>query len=262
MMLDRDAPVTEDELHAYVDGALPPDRVAAVEAMLAADPEARARVAAWRAQVDMIRDRFGPVADEPVPERLQLDNIARRSSGLKRKLAAAAAIASLLGAAVGWLAHEYFGLGQNAQLARALADAAIEAHRLYVNEVRHPIEVRAGEEHLLRWLSRRVGSEVKAPDLSPEGLALMGGRLLPSPRGPTALIMYEGAGGERVTLTCRRAGREGTSAFHWQSAGEVGALAWVEGGMAFVVAGPAERERLDRVARRVYDAYEQPAEQR
>jgi anti-sigma factor RsiW len=39
-------------------------------------------------------------------------------------------------------------------------------------------------------------------------------------------------------------------------------LAWVEGGMAFVVAGPAERERLDRVARRVYDAYEQPAEQR
>ena len=65
-----------------------------------------------------------------------------------------------------------------------------------------------------------------------------------------------------MTLTCRRAGRDGATAFHWQSAGEIGALAWVEGGMAFVVAGPAERERLDRVARRVYDAYEQAAEQR
>jgi anti-sigma factor RsiW len=261
-MMDREAPVTEDELHAYVDGALAADRVAAVEAHLAADSEARARVAAWRAQADMIRNRFGPAGEEPVPERLRLDNFMRRSSGLKRKLAVAAAIAFLVGAAAGWLAHEYSGVGQNAQLARALADAAIEAHRLYVNEVRHPIEVRAGEEHLLPWLSRRVGSPVKAPDLSPEGLQLMGGRLLPSPRGPTALIMYEGSGGERVTLTCRRSGRDGATAFHWQSAGEIGALAWVEGGMAFVVAGPAERARLDRVARRVYDAYEEPAKQR
>ena len=261
MITDRDAPVTEDELHAYADGVLPADRVAAVEAMLAADPAARDRVADWRAQADMIRDRFGPVADEPVPERLRLETVARRTSGLKRKLAIAAAIAFLLGAAAGWLAHEYSGIGQNAQLARALADAAIEAHRLYVNEVRHPIEVRAGEEHLLRWLSRRVGSEVKAPDLSPEGLQLMGGRLLPSPRGPTALIMYEGSGGERITLTCRRAIRDGATAFHWQSVGEIGALAWVEGGMAFVVAGPAERDRLDRVARLIYEAYEQPAKQ-
>jgi anti-sigma factor RsiW len=262
MKNDRDAPVTEDELHAYVDGVLPADRIEAVEAMLAADPDARARVAAWRAQSDMIRERFGAVADEPVPERFRLDNITKRSSGLKRKLAVAAAIAFLVGGAAGWAAHEYSGLGQNAQLARALADAAIEAHRLYVNEVRHPIEVRAGEEHLLPWLSRRVGSPVRAPDLSPEGLRLMGGRLLPSPRGPTALIMYEGSGGERVTLTCRRAGRDGATAFHWRSSGEIGALAWVEGGMSFVVAGPAERERLDRVARRVYDAYEEQAQPR
>ncbi|HXL67420.1 MAG TPA: anti-sigma factor [Xanthobacteraceae bacterium] len=261
-MTERDAPVTEDELHAYVDGALPADRIAAVEAELAADPQARARAAAWRTQADLIRDRFASVADEPLPERLRLETVTRRASGLKRKLAIAAVIAFLIGAAAGWIAHEYSGFGQNAQLARALADAAIEAHRLYVNEVRHPIEVRAGEEHLLPWLSRRVGSPVKAPDLAPEGLKLLGGRLLPSPRGPTALIMYEGSGGERVTLTCRRAGRDGATAFHWQSAGEIGALAWVEGGMAFVVAGPAERERLDRVARRVYDAYEQPAEQR
>jgi anti-sigma factor RsiW len=261
-MVDRDAPVTEDELHAYADGVLPADRVAAVEAMLAADPAAAARVAASRAQASLIRERFGPVADEPVPERLRLDNITPRASGLKRKLAIAAAIAFLIGGAAGWLAHEYSGLDRNAQIARAFADAAIEAHRLYVNEVRHPIEVRANEEHLLPWLSRRVGSPVKAPDLAPEGLKLLGGRLLPASAGPTALIMYEGAGGERITLTCRRAGRDGATAFHWQSAGEIGALAWVEGGMAFVVAGPAERERLDRVARRVYDAYEQPAEQR
>ena len=30
-MIDRDSPVTEDELHVYVDGELPGDRLAAVE---------------------------------------------------------------------------------------------------------------------------------------------------------------------------------------------------------------------------------------
>jgi anti-sigma factor RsiW len=261
-MTDRDAPVSEDELHAYVDGALPADRIAAVEAMLAADPEAAARVAAWRAQTSLIRERWGAVAEEPIPERLQLQHIALRVGGSKRKLAIAATIAFIIGAAAGWFAHEYSGIGGQAQIARALADAAIEAHRLYIGEVRHPIEVRADEEHLLRWLSRKVGSPVRAPDLVSEGLKLLGGRLLPSPRGPTALIMYEGAGGERVTLTVQRAGREGSTAFNWRAAGEIGALAWVEGGMAFVVAGPAERERLDRVARRVYDAYEQASAER
>ena len=54
-MMDHEAPVTEDELHAYVDGELPADRQAAVESWLAAHPEDAARVSAWRAQADAIR---------------------------------------------------------------------------------------------------------------------------------------------------------------------------------------------------------------
>jgi anti-sigma factor RsiW len=255
-MTDRDAPVTEDEIHAYVDGALPADRVAAVQSYLAANPAEAARVAAWRAQATLIRERWGSVADEPVPDRLLIENISMLATGVWRKVALAAAIAFLAGGMAGWLAHEYSGFGSESRIARALADAAIEAHRLYINEVRHPIEVRADEAHLLPWLSRRVGSTVRAPDLAPEGLKLLGGRLLPGARGPTALIMYEGGGGERLTITCTRAAREGETAFRWRQAGDVGAVAWVEGGLAFVVAGPAERERLDRVARKVHAAYE------
>ncbi len=261
-MTDRDAPITEDELHAYVDGALPADRIAAVEARLASDPEAASRVAAWRAQATSIRAKWERVVEEPMPDRLRLEHIVLRASGTWRKIAAAAAVAFIVGGAAGWYGHEYSGFGRNEQIARAIADAAIEAHRLYINEVRHPVEVRANEEHLLRWLSRRVGSPVHAPDLAPEGLKLMGGRLLPGRQSPTALIMYEGSGGERVTITCTRAASEGATAFHWKAAGEIGALAWVEGGLAFVVAGPAERERLDRVARRVYEAYETAANER
>ena len=38
-MIDRDSPVTEEELHAYVDGELPADRQEAVAAWLATHPE-------------------------------------------------------------------------------------------------------------------------------------------------------------------------------------------------------------------------------
>ncbi len=256
------APVTEDELHAYVDGELPSDRMEAVESYLASNPEEAARVASWRAQAAAIRERWGGVHDEPVPDRLQVEKIAKRTSGVWRKVAVAAAIAFLIGGSAGWFGRELTATQSNTQIAKALADAAIEAHRLYINEVRHPIEVRANEEHLLRWLSRRVGSPVHAPDLSEEGLKLMGGRLLPGPRSPTALIMYEGTSGERVTITCTSAGREGQTAFKWRQSGEFGALAWIEGGLAFVVAGPAERERLDRLARQVYAAYEAPEQEK
>jgi anti-sigma factor RsiW len=47
-MNDRDLPVAEDELHAYVDGELPPGRLAAVESWLSTHPHDMARVAAWR----------------------------------------------------------------------------------------------------------------------------------------------------------------------------------------------------------------------
>lgn len=250
--------VSEDELHAYADGVLPGDRIAAVESYLAAYPAEAARVAEWRAQVSAIRERFGGVAEEPVPERLQIENLAVRVSGARRKIAAAATIALIAGAAIGWFARDYASVPTQNQVARALAEAAIEAHRLYINEVRHPIEVRADEAHLLPWLSRRVGSPVRAPDLKEEGYKLLGGRLLPGSRGPAALIMYEGSGGERVTITCVRAAGNERSNFKWRQSDEFGALAWLDSGLGFVVAGPPDREKLDRIAREVYAAYEMP----
>jgi anti-sigma factor RsiW len=252
----QDTHIGDDELHAYVDGQLSADRVSEVQAYLAAHPDAASRVAAWRLQVTKIRDRYNPVMDEAVSDRFCVENLMPRSKGVTQKIAAAAVIAFIIGAGAGWLGRDISGFGRNTDAARVLADAAIEAHRLYVSEVRHPIEVRADEAHLVPWLSRRVGSPLKAPDLASEGLKLMGGRLLSGPRGATAFFMYEGAGGERVTLTTARAANDGDTAFQWRSNDKIGAVAWYERGLAFVVAGPEEQARLDRVARRVYDAYE------
>jgi len=72
-----DQMISEDELHAYVDGELPPDRRGAVEAWLATHADDAARVAAWRAQAEIIRKRYGGVANEVPPKRLQVERLTR-----------------------------------------------------------------------------------------------------------------------------------------------------------------------------------------
>jgi len=251
-MADRDTPVSDDELHAYVDGELKADRRKTIEAWLAAHPADAARVAAWRAQAELIRVRYGGIARNAVPGHLDLDRLARAERKWTWLAAAAVVSAFMIGNATGW-----FGRGAlmvaPASTAPTVSAEALDAHKLYVAEVRHPIEVPAEASHLIPWLSRRVGSTLRAPDLGPFGLKLMGGRLLPTQSGkPAAMLMYENASGERYTLYCARSPAPDT-ALHYNAAGQVAAVYWVDGDVGFVVSGPADRERLLKIAQAAYE---------
>lgn len=249
-MTEPNSPVTEDELHVYVDGQLPGDRLHAVETWLAGHPEDAALVAAWRAQAEAIRQRYGAVADEPVPSRLQLDRVLRNRRSWAAVAAAAAIAAFAIGGIAGWMAR-----GASAAAPSELetfADEAMGAHRLYIGEVRHPIEVKAEEKHLLPWLSRRVGTSLRAPDLNKFGFNLLGGRLLPGVRGPAALFMYENNGGERVTIYVSRT-QETRTSFRYKVTDNFGALRWSEGGYGWVVSGPNEKPRLKAIAELMYE---------
>ncbi len=63
--------MNEEELHAYVDGALDPARRLNVATYLAAHPWDAARMEAFRAQQEGVRALFDHVLDQPVPERLR-----------------------------------------------------------------------------------------------------------------------------------------------------------------------------------------------
>jgi anti-sigma factor RsiW len=249
-MIDRDSPVTEDELHVYVDGELPADRREAVELWLASHPEDAARVAAWRAQAEAIRARYGAVVNEPVPDRLTLGRIMRNRRSWAAIAAAAAVAAFAIGGVVGWMAR-----GASAAAPSELevfASEAISAHRLYIGEVRHPIEVKAEERHLLPWLSRRVGTTLRAPDLASFDLKLLGGRLLPGVNAPAALFMYESGSGERVTIYVSRTNEPRTS-FRYKISDNFGALRWSEAGYGWVVSGPNDKPRLKAIAEQMYE---------
>ncbi len=178
-MIDRNPPVTEEELHAYVDGELAPDRRVAVEAWLASHTEDADRVAQWRAQADAIRARFGVLASEPVPARFDLDNLARGARSWRGAAAAAVVLAFLTGGVVGWMAHGAAAAAPSRF--DTFTTQALEAHKVYVVEVRHPVEVTGGERpHLVQWLSKRLDYELRIPDLEPSGTKAPPASALPS----------------------------------------------------------------------------------
>lgn len=256
MTTEPQIPVTEDELHAYVDNELPADRRAFVETWLGAHPDDAARVAAWQRMGESMRQRYGSVADEPVPRRLDLDQLAREPRRWMIGAAAAVLLAFAAGGSIGWFARDASAaVVTAAEPLENMRTEAIAAHRLYIGEVRHPIEVRAEESHLLPWLSRRIGTTLRAPDLSKFDLKLLGGRLLPGLTAPAALLMYEGAGGERITLYSTPL-KAPASSFRYQDADKIASVQWVADNYGWVVSGPVDKPRLKGVAMAAYEQME------
>ncbi len=247
-------PVTEADLHAYVDGQLDPDRRAAIEAHLKDDPETAERIADYRRQNEGLRALFGGVADTPVPTALTpAAALARRRDRRRATLARSAAAVVLLaiGAGGGWLLNDVLRIGP-APLVASLSDEAAAAHRMYAAERRHAVEVAAEEEHLFRWLSNRLGDDVRAPALDAMGFRLMGGRLLPSGGGPAAQFMYQDAAEQRLTLYIRLDPGSEETQFEYASEDGTGAFYWVEGRFGYALVGEMPRESLLRAARFVY----------
>jgi anti-sigma factor RsiW len=243
--------VGEDELNAYVDGELPAERLGAVEAWLASHPDDAMKVAAWRQQADLIRARYGAAINEKPPGRLDVTRLTRRRYGGWAAAIAATLAALLVGSAAGWTARGVVTASPS-NLALFTTDA-LDAYRLYTVEVRHPVEVPGDQRpHLQEWLSKRVGYQLRAPELDKLGLKLVGGRLLPGPTGPTAFFMYESTSGERYTLYCGRTSDQQTALLY--TAGERNAAYyWVDGNVAYVLSGPAQQDRLHEIAKMAYD---------
>src|SRR4051794_37549685 len=252
-MTDRKIPVTEDELHAYIDNELPVERRGDVEAWLATHADDAERVQSWRAMADALHARYDSVADEAVPKRLEIERLVRQPRKWIAGAAAAVLLAFVAGGGAGWMAR-----GASAQPSglQNLTLEALDAHKLYVVEIRHPVEVPGSERtHLQQWLTKRCGWDVRAPELDATGLKLVGGRLLPGPAGPASFLMYESPSGERFTIYTARASTE-TTQMRYAQQDQDGALFWADRGVGYVVSGGGDRERLSQVARLVYEQSE------
>jgi anti-sigma factor RsiW len=265
-MINR--PITETDLHAYVDGQLPPERATEVESHLAVNSEDAAHVSAWRKQNDALDAALTRVLDEPIPSRLAVEPLARskfnRLSWMRR-------YRSLIAASIAFVAGSHVGAGSitlavhsplwptaATDAAATMARAALDAHRVFIPEILHPVEISSAQEgHLVRGLSRRLSFPMRLPDLKPEGFTLVGGRLLSGPDGPAALFMFENAAGTRLTLYCGRLKPVTDTAFRYSDAGGVRTIYWTSDDIGFALTGAVVRDTLQRIAQLVFAVMEQ-----
>lgn len=255
------APITENDLHAYVDGALDPERRAFVDRYLAEHPVDTARVAAWERQNATLSALYGHIGEEPVPSRLDVHRLASALMTLRRRqpwrqpwrgMAVAATLCLAVGLAGGWIGRGYRVAADAGQA--ALVNEAVAAHGLYSREVLHPVEVRADQhDHLAAWLSKRLDRTLVLPDLRPLGFELVGGRLLPAQGRPAAQLMYEDAAGQRVTFLIVAASGGQETALQYDEEGGVRSLAWTEEAFRCVLVGNLARDRLRDIATLAYE---------
>jgi anti-sigma factor RsiW len=259
MMTASERPVTDNDLHAFVDGQLDAARAGDVFDWLQTHRDDAARVAEWQAQRLQLRSmaREFDVGETPAA----LTQPVVRVAGLARRRAAwqqaAAALAVLaLGLAGGhWWGRQGVPGDDLARLPGFVRDAGV-AHAVYTPEKRHPVEVAASDEaHLVQWLGRRLGTPLKAPQLGERGFRLLGGRLLPGEGSARAQFMYENAQGGRLTLymaAFKPGEAPAETSFRSVRDGARESFYWVEGRFGYALSGELPAAELQALAREVY----------
>ncbi|MHB0786062.1 anti-sigma factor family protein [Bradyrhizobium sp. 5.13L] len=246
-------PVTEDDLHAYVDHALAPERRAEVASYLDAHPDAAGRVAAFAAQREQLRSALASIADEPLPAELNLSHIIdnRRRRPLRTWATVAAMLLLGSGGLGGWTMRGVLQDGSNGL--SALAQEAAYTYGVYAPDRVRPVEIRASDSvELTQWVSNRLKQPIKVPDLSVSGYRLMGGRLVATSHGPAAMFMYDDDRGDRlVVLTRPMRSRHQDTPMMPQSAGDVAGFAWADGGLGYTLVGQLPTDTLKPIANEI-----------
>ena len=270
-MTEQHRPISEDDLHAYVDGQLDSARRSEVEEYLLQHADAAQRVKEYQQYNLGLHAMFDPVLEQAVPEHLtQRRNSPKTIVSLAQ--AATVIVALTIGVVFGWFSRgeiQSTPLGtqtsatqqtQNgSQNALAMMDYAIASHAVYTPEVRHPVEVSSDEEqHLYAWLSKRLDTNVRAPALNTMGYKLLGGRLLTSDGGPAAQFMYENSLGQRLTLFTRhKKTQEAQTAFRYAAKGKIQGFYWIDGDLAYALIGEIDRDAISKAAHLVYQELNQ-----
>ena len=214
----------------------------------------RASPRSWRRTRELAQ-ALDPWLAEPIPERLleAATGPASRSIAAWWRPAVALAATLMLGLAIGWFGREGMLVRQGTPT--TFAREAAFSHAIYAGDQGRPVEVGAQDEaRLVRWLTRRLGVEVAPPDLTGVGFSLVGGRVVAGNEKPMALLMYENAEKQRLTLHWRKNDAKTPEvAFRYAVENGVGVFYWIDQNCAYALSGNVDRERLLAVAHVVSD---------
>lgn len=239
------APVVEEDLHAFVDGALEPERRREVQDYLDRNAEAASLVAALAAQRQLLRSGLAHIADEPIPERLRMSTLVanrRKSSPWAWQMAASVVLALGTGVFGGWQMR-----GSMQPAGGGMSVLAGEARTSYTVYASEPVPD-MGKSELVSLVATKLKQPIAIPDLSGAGYHYVGGRLVSTGHGPAGLFFYDRSDGTRMAVMVRPMAVDKEAPMMEQSAGDVGGFTWAAKGLGYSVVGTEAPELLHPIA--------------
>jgi anti-sigma factor RsiW len=248
-------PIGEDDLHAYVDDQLDPDRRREVDAYLDANPEVKKRVESFGADVAALREGANERLSSPIPVHLRMTEIRRichaRYFGRPGQIAAGIVLLAI-GVALGSM----IDLRSRTNSPRPPMADAMSAYRAFAASRDNAVEIVAAQRvALVNRISGHLGQELVIPNLSQIGLTLLGGRLLASDEGPGGMFIYAEPNGERIAVYVKTLADGRRSRFGSRQDGDVVAYYWFDGRLGYAVTGKAGSPIVSAAADLVRETY-------
>jgi anti-sigma factor RsiW len=247
-------PVSEDDLHAYVDAVPDSARRTEIEEYLETHPEIAYRVQRYVRQRADLRAALRPIVEEPIPPELNLKRMidARHRATASWWRAAAAILLICIGAGGGWSLRGAVGVPPAAVPSgiEALAQEAADSYAVYAPDRTRPVEIRAADRaELVDWAAERLHHPLAVPDLSASGYRFMGGRIVPTAHGPAVLFMYDNDHGTRLVMLSRRMEvDQQTAQMTPHAQGDVDGFTWADDGIGYSLVGPLPSPTLHPIA--------------
>ena len=269
-------PVSEAELHGYVDGDMDRGRREAVQAFLATSPGDAARVETWRRQNEAIRAAFARVETGPLPWSLPL---APGAEGVAATRHAAGGQAEASGSHA-WRARWFARLIGLSFASGALltASAAYLAGRVNAPEAAPPSSEGLAPAGMNDTFVRRAMSALRAfeppsaavrlsptreepgqdaaapilPNLPAEGLKLAGVRAMPGEQGQMSCLVYARPDEANIALCVEKAVDPGETVPRVSGNFPSAAIHWRQKGANYALVGALPEAGLRSLADRVH----------
>ena len=238
--------ISDDDLHAFIDGELDAARRQAVESIMRADPALAERARAYSADKDLLKRAYANANARPIPSQwLVMAEAAKKPRPLSLRLVGTIAAAVVAGV-IGTLTFQQLQPRGTSEIVQA----ALEARATNAGEIvaiGNAAQAHAFDDHL----SAILAMPVKVPDMRRLGYHLVGMRLFPGSGGSgSAELLYRGNQKQLFTLYLRRS--DGKARFDQFERNGLRVCIWQDDVLGMVMAGDVSTAAMQRLASLAY----------
>ncbi|TAK98332.1 MAG: hypothetical protein EPO08_19355 [Rhodospirillaceae bacterium] len=237
--------ITDEELHAYIDGELSRVRAADITALAQYDRELARKIAAFRADKARLVELYGPVGERPVPAAWlhTIERAQRRSTIWPSRQTIYAIAASLALMVVSMATYKIIKPSdEDPTVAQALA---ARHESLVMTDAAGTVSTMEAANHVVQDI---LGPTIKTPDLSKLGYTLAAAHAMPERKAVT--IDYRD--GQNHVFTVYLSHSPGTERFDMLKRGATRICVWQDEELSAVMVGEMSAGEMLRLATLAY----------